>query len=161
VRAAAVADQQRVALRVVARAYGTRLHPHEPAIGVLAMPRRDALRDDRRAGVAADMRHLGAGVGLLAIVGDRDRIEFADRIVAFEDAARVLPGDRRAGFHLGPRDLRARAATGAALGHEIVDAALALGVARIPVLHGRIFDLRILMRDQFDDRGVQLVFIAL
>ena len=48
VGAAAVADQQRVALRVVARALGPRLHPHEAAIGVLAAPGRDALRDDRR-----------------------------------------------------------------------------------------------------------------
>ena len=53
------------------------------------------------------------------------------------------------------------AAAGAALGDEIVDAALALGVARIPVLHGRIFDLRILVRDQLDDRGMELVFVAL
>ena len=57
--------------------------------------------------------------------------------------------------------LALRAAAGAALGHEIVDAALALGVARIPVLHGRIFDLRVFVRDQLDDRGMQLVFVAL
>ena len=108
-----------------------------------------------------DMDHLGAGIGLLAVVGDRDRIELADRIVAFEDAARVFPGDRRAGLDLRPRDLRPRAAAGAALGDEIVDAALALGVAGIPVLHGRILDLRVLVRDQLDHRGVQLVLVAL
>src|SRR6476660_2345094 len=146
VRAAAVADQQRVALRVVACALRPRLHPNEPAIGILAAPGRNALRDDRRTRVAPDMDHLGAGVGLLAGVGDRDRIEFAARLVAFEDAARIFPGDRRAGLDLSPRDLRARAAASAALCHEIVDAALARGVAGIPVLHGRVFDLGILMR---------------
>src|SRR5207249_9837867 len=139
------------ALRIVARVLRPRLNAHAAAIGVLAAPGRDPLRDDRRRRVLTDMDHLGPGIGLLAVVGDRDRIEFADRIVTFEDAARVLPGDRRPGFHLGPRDLRARAAAGAALGDEIVDAALALGVARIPVLHGRIFDLRVRMLDQLDD----------
>src|SRR5205823_45593 len=77
------------------------------------------------------------------------------------DAARIFPGDRRAGLDLGPRNLRARAAAGAALGHEIVDAALTLGVTRVPVLHGRVLDLRVLVRDQLDHRGVQLVLVAL
>src|SRR3546814_16792734 len=49
------------------------------------------------------------------------------------------------------------------LGHEIIDAALAalaVLVAGIPVLDGRIFDLRIVQRDQFDDRRVKLVPVA-
>ncbi len=52
------------------------------------------------------------------------------------------------------------AAAVAALGDEIEDAALALGVARIPVLHRRIFDLGVVERDQFDHGGVQLVLVA-
>jgi hypothetical protein len=47
------------------------------------------------------------------------------------------------------------AAAVAALGDEIVDAALALGVARIPVLHRRILDLGVVERDQLDHRGMQ------
>src|SRR5207249_11305849 len=75
--------------------------------------------------------------------------------------ARVLPGDGRAGFDLRPGNLRVPAATGAALGDEVVDAALALLVAGVPVLHGRVLDLRTLAeRDQLDDGGVQLVLIA-
>src|SRR3546814_5663425 len=42
---------------------------------------------------------------------------------------------RRAGLDLGPRDLRVAAPAGAPLGHEVVDAADAVLVARIPVLH--------------------------
>ena len=49
----------------------------------------------------------------------------------------------------------------AALGDEIVDAAAAFRVARIPVLHRRIFDLGVVERDQLDDRGMQLVLVAL
>jgi len=47
-----------------------RLHAHQAAVAVLAEARRDALRDDRAAGVFADVDHLGAGVGLLVVVGD-------------------------------------------------------------------------------------------
>src|ERR1700739_4384832 len=49
----------------------------------------------------------------------------------------------------------------AALGDEIVNSALAFRIARIPVLHGRIFNFRPFERDEFHDRGMQLVFIAL
>src|SRR5271169_3778181 len=107
------------------------------------------------------MDHLSTGIGLLAVVGDRDRIKLADRLVPFEDAARVFPGDRRASLDLGPRDLGPGATAGAALGHEIVDAALALGVAGVPILHGRVFYLRVFMRDQLDDGSVELVLVAL
>jgi hypothetical protein len=72
---------------------------------------------------AADMDHLGAGVGLLPMVGQGDRIELADAAVAAQDAARILPGDRRTGFHLGPGNVGARATALAALGDEVVDAA--------------------------------------
>ena len=126
VGAAAVADQHRVALGVVARVVGALQHPHQAAIGVVAAAGGDALGDDPRAGVLADVDHLGAGVGLLVVVGQRDRVELADRVVALQDAARVLPGDRRAGLDLGPGDLGVAAAAGAALGDEVVDAAPAL-----------------------------------
>ncbi len=87
---------------MIARAVCLRHDAHEAAIGLLRAAGRDALRDDRAAGIAADMNHLGAGIGLLIVVGDGDRIELADRVVAAQDAARVLPGNRRAGLDLGP-----------------------------------------------------------
>jgi hypothetical protein len=68
--------------------------------------------------------------------------------------------DRRAGLDLGPGDLRVAAAAGAALGDEVVDAALAVLVARIPVLHRGVLDLGIIQRHQLDDGGVQLVLVA-
>ncbi len=48
----------------------------------------------------------------------------------------------------------------AALGHEVVNPALALGVAGVPILHGRVLDLRVVQRDQLDHRGVKLVLVA-
>src|SRR5215212_255909 len=105
------------------------------------------------------MDHLGAGIDLLEAVGYRDRIEFAARIIAAQNAAWIFPGDGGAGLDLGPGDLGVAAAAVAALGHEIINTTPAMLVAGIPVLHGRVFDLGIFQRDQFDDRGVELVFI--
>ena len=56
--------------------------------------------------------------------------------------------------------LRPRARAQRALGDEVEDPALALGVARIPVLDGRIFYLGVLVRVDFDHRGVELVLVA-
>ena len=47
-----------------------------------------------------------------------------------------------------------------ALGDEVIDTALALGIAGVPVLHRRVLDLGIVQRHQFHHRCVQLVFIA-
>ena len=94
------------------------------------------------------------------VVGDGDRVELAHRVVALEDTARVLPGDRRAGLDLRPRDLRVHAPAGAALGDEIENAALAVLVAGIPVLDRRVFDLGVVERDELHHRRVELVLIA-
>src|SRR4029079_3343682 len=125
--------QQRIALGEVAHILGAREDAHQPAVGVVRSPRADALRHDGRARVGADVDHLGAGVGLLAVVGQRDRIEFADAAIALQKAAWIFPGDRAAGLDLGPADLRAVARAKRALGDEIEDPAAAFLVARIPV----------------------------
>src|SRR5690606_6382962 len=77
VRAALLADQQAVALGVVARALGAGGDLDQAAVGVLAAAGADALADDLALGALADVDHLGAGVGLLAVVGERDRVELA------------------------------------------------------------------------------------
>src|SRR4029079_4487377 len=101
-RAALVADQKAIALRVVACALCLREHLHKTPIGTLPACGGDACGDDGRARVLADMDHLGPGIGLLEIVGNLNRVEFADRVVALENAAWILPGDRRAGLDLRP-----------------------------------------------------------
>ena len=161
VRPAVRADQHRIALRIVARVLGLRHHLHQAAITVVRFAGRNSLRDDRRLRVLAEVDHLRAGVGLLRVVRQRDRVKFADRIVALQNARRIFPGDRRTCFDLRPRDFRIATRALAALGHEVVNAALAFFVARVPVLHGRIFDLRIVQRDQLDHRRVQLVRVEL
>src|SRR5690348_11961093 len=160
VRAAFIADQKRTALRVIARALRVLENLHLAAIRVLAKACGNSLRDDGAARVVPDVYHRRAGVGLLAIVGQGDGIAVADGVVALQNAARIFPGDRGAGFDLRPGNFRIDSGALAALGDEIVDPATAFLVAGIPVLHGRILDLRVVQSDQLDDRGVQLVFIA-
>src|SRR5439155_27154052 len=46
------------------------------------------------------------------------------------------------------------------LSDEIVDASLSLLVSRIPVLHRRILDRSVVVRDQLDYGRMQLVFVA-
>ena len=57
--------------------------------------------------------------------------------------------------------LRVLAGALAALRHEVVDAALAVLVARVPVLNRRVLDLRVVQRDELDDGRVELVHVAL
>ena len=104
------------------------------------------------------MDHLGTGIGLLEMVGHRHRIELSDRIVARQNTARVFPRNSRTGFDLRPRQPGVFAAN-SAFGHEIIDASLALLVARIPVLDGGILHLGILLDDDFDHGGMQLVLV--
>ena len=87
------------------------------------------------------MNHLGAGIGLLVVVGDGDGIELANRVVALQDAARIFPGDGCAGLDLGPGNLGIASLTDAALGDEVEDTAAAVLIAGVPVLDGRVLDL--------------------
>jgi hypothetical protein len=152
-------DEQRVAAGGVPGAGGRAQYLDEPAVGVLGAAGRDPLGDDGARRVPADVDHLRAGVGLLAVCGDGHRVELADRVVALQDDTRVLPGDRRSRLHLGPGDLRPVTCS-APLGHEVVDAAAAVGVTGVPVLHGRVLDRRVVEGDELHDRRVQLVLVA-
>src|SRR5207249_10024574 len=133
--AATIAQEQRIALRVVA-SVGRAFHDlHQAPVRVLAVAARNALGDDRALRVLADVDHLGPGIGLLLVVGDGHRVELAHRAVALQDATGILPGNGRTGLHLRPGDLRIPAHALAALGDEVVNAALTFLVAGIPVLH--------------------------
>jgi hypothetical protein len=88
-----IADQERVALRVVPRT-GCALHDlHLASIGVLAMTGRNAFGDDGAARVLAHVDHFGPGVGLLVVVGEGNRVELTHRVLTLQDAARILPGN--------------------------------------------------------------------
>ena len=132
----------------------------QTAIGVLAPARRDPFRHDGAARILAEMNHFCAGIRLLAQVGERDRVELANGVIAFEDATRIFPGDSRARFYLGPGDFRVVASAFPALGDEVEDAAFAVLITRIPILHRRIFNHCTFFGDELHDRGMQLIFIA-
>ena len=140
-------DEQRVALGVVLAVLEMLRHVDEAAIGRAARADADALRDDVAGRFVSGVDHLRAGVLVLAVAGQGDGKNFAARLAAFHDDARILHRQARADvaidpFHLGffVRD--------AALGHEIED-------VRRPVLDGDVLDLGAFQRDQLDDRAVQ------
>src|SRR4029077_4677444 len=124
-RAAMVADEERVAIGEVASALRVAVRGDEAAVGVAGAASGDTLGDDPARRVLAEVDHLGTGVDLLAPVGDGDRVKLALRMVAAQDTARIFPGDGGAGLDLSPGNLRVRAAAIAALGDEVVDAAAA------------------------------------
>ena len=152
-----VADQHRVTLAVIASPHSLGADLHQPAVAIAGVAGTDALTHNRGSGARTHMHHLGAGVGLLSVVGESHRIELPDRIGALEHTTGVLPGDRRARFHLGPADLAALAAALAALGHEVVDTTHAILIAGVPILYGGVFDRGIIEGHQLHHRGVQLV----
>ena len=154
------ADQEAVALGIVAGVLRPGVHPHEAAVAVLAAAGGNTLGDDPALGVPADMDHLRPRIGLLEIVRDRDGVELGGGIVAFQDGGRVLPGDGGTRFHLRPTEVCTAALADAALGHEVQDAALAVGVAGVPVLNGGVLDIGILLHDDFHDGGMELLLVA-
>src|SRR5690606_2673996 len=143
---ALLADEQRIALGEVARVLGLGRHAHQTAISVTAVAGGDALGNDRAAGVAPDMDHFGAGIGLLAVIADGHRVKLTGGVVAAQHHAGIFPGDGGTGFDLGPGNVGTSAAALTALGDEVVDAAHTVLVARVPVLHRGIFDLGVFER---------------
>ena len=121
----------------------------------------DALGNDAADRVLAEMQHLGAAVDLLVTVGDRDRVELAARIVAAQDAgsdtSRLSPSRSPPASRISSSESPRQSPR---LVTKLKMPPLPLLVAGIPVLHGRIFDLGIVQRDQLDHRGVELVFVA-
>ena len=157
---AGLAEQERIALRVVAYTLSAREHLDHATIGVLGVTCRDTFGDDTRARVASDMDHLGAGVGFLVVVGDSHRIEFSLTVVAFEHAGGIFPGDGRTCLDLCPRDFREVASAEGALGDEVIDTAFAELIARIPVLDRGVLDLGTFVDVDLDDSSVKLVLVA-
>src|SRR3990170_2923258 len=159
VRPALAPEEEGIALGVIARVRRTLEDPHLATVRVVSMARGDALRDDRASGVLPDVDHLRACVRLLVVVRQGHGVEFADAVVPLEDAARVLPRDRAARLDLGPRTPRVHPAALPALRHEVVDPAAALFVTGVPVLDRGVLDLRVVERDELDDRRMELVLV--
>ena len=158
-RPAAGADKEAVALRIVPGVHGILSHPHQAAVAVLAHSGRYALGHDAAPGAPAQVNHLGAGIGLLMVVGDGHRIKLRGGKIPFQDGGWVFPGNGAAGFHLGPAKVAAAPLADAALGHEVQDTALAIRISGIPVLDGGVLDIGILFHDDFHHGGVQLLFV--
>src|SRR5438552_6793728 len=160
VGAAFVADQKRVALRVVTSIFSALQNLHHSAIRILSVAGRNSFRNDRAPGVLADVDHLCAGIGLLIIVGYRNGVERAGRVISHQNAAGIFPGDRRSGFDLRPGNLRIHTLALPALCDEVVNPAAAFIVAGIPVLNGGVTDLGVFESNQLDHGSMELIAVT-
>ncbi len=120
----------------------------------------DTLRNDSTLGILTHVNHLGTRISLLIVVGYGNAVELSHRVIATQDARRILPSDSRTCLHLCPTQLRVDTTQVASLGHKIEDATLSVLITRIPVLHGRVFYLGIVLDDNLDDSRMELVLIT-
>ncbi len=144
---------------MIACVLGMDTHLDESAIGVLAVSGGYTFGYNARARVAADVDHLRARVRLLPVISNGHRVELGGRVVAFEDARRVFPRDGGTGLDLRPGQACVLVGD-AAFGNKIIDTALTVLVARVPVLDGGVLDLGVLVNHYLDDRCMELVLIA-
>ncbi len=121
----------------------------QAAVGGAAAAAGDRLRDDRRGRVRRQVHHLGAGVLVLALAGERDREHLALGVLAHQPDGRVLHRDLRADVAVDPLHGGAGLGLGP-LGDQVVD------VVR-PVLDRRVAAAAALLHDDLDDRRVQRV----
>src|SRR5215217_1736773 len=158
-RAAAIPDEHRIALGVVAGTGCLGQHLDQTPITVLPPARGNTLRYDRAPRVLSHMDHLGSGIRLLPAIHYRHRVELANGVVSLENDAGIFPSDGRAGLHLSPGDLGVGSGTLPALGDEVIDPSAAFLVAGVPVLHGGVFDGGAFEGYQLHYGRVQLVFV--
>ena len=159
-RSTIATQQQRVAGTVVTGIVGIGCGTNQTTIGVLAMSCRNTLRDDGTLGVLTHVNHLGTGISLLIVVGNSYAVELSYRVVATQDAGRILPGNRRTRLYLSPAQLRVHTAQVASLGYQIQHATLTMFITRIPVLNGRVLHLSIILDNNLYDSCMELVLIT-
>ena len=159
-RSTIAAQQQRVAGTIVACIVGIGCGTNQSTIGILAMSCRNTLRDDGTLGVLTHVNHLGTGISLLIVVGNSHTVELSYRVVATQDAGRILPGNRRTRLYLSPAQLRVHTTQVASLGYQVQHTTLTMLITRIPVLNSRVFHLSIVLDNYLDNSRMKLILIT-
>jgi len=149
-----IADQHEVAIGEVTRADRTAVRRGPNPDTCCWNPGRDAL-EMIRSWYCAEMNHLGAGIDLLAAIGDRDRVELSARIVTAQDAARVFQVIAEP-VSTGSRNLERWPRQWPALVTKL-KMPPALRVGPDTSSGPSKLDLGVVKRDQLDHRGVQLI----
>ena len=159
-RSTIAAQQQRVAGTIVACIVGIGCGTNQSTIGILAMSCRNTLRDDGTLGVLTHVNHLGTSISLLIVVGNSHTVELSYRVVATQDAGRILPGNRRTRLYLSPAQLRVHTTQVASLGYQVQHTTLTMLITRIPVLNSRVFHLSIVLDNYLDNSRMKLILIT-
>ena len=147
VGAAVGVDQQGIALGVVLAAFEVFGNVDLAAIGAAASADADGFADDVGSRLIGGVDHLGAGVLVLAIVGEGDADDFAAGAFALHDHAGIFHRQAAADVAVDPfhfRILMGDAAFGDEIEHVVG-----------PILDGDVLDLGALHGHQFHDRTVE------
>ena len=159
-RTALIAQQQGVALAIVAGIVRFLGNAHQTAVRVFAPSGGDTLADDSAAGILSEMNHLCTGICLLVIIGYRHAVKLCRGVIARKDTGRIFPGNGRTGFHLRPGQFAIYPFAVSAFRYEIIHAAFAFGITRIPVLDSAVLHFRTVVHHNLHNGGMQLVFVT-
>ena len=147
VGAGVAVDEQGVALGVVLATLEVARDVDLAAVGGAAFADGNGFGNDVGRRFIRGVDHLGAGVLVLAGIGECDRDHLAAGAAAFHDHAGVFHGEARADVAIDPADFGVLHGE-AALGDEVEDIAA-------PVLDGDVLDLGTFERDEFHHGRVQ------
>ena len=136
-------------------------HFYFSPVRVTAEPGGDTFRNDPAPGIVTDMDHLCTGICLLIIIGNRYRIKLTYRTVSFQDSAGIFPGNSRTGLYLSPDQTGIFAPADSSFSNEIINSAFSILIPGIPILYRTVFHFCIFLDDDFHNRCMQLIFIAL
>ena len=145
-------DQQRIALHAGTRAVRALVDLDQAAVGSPPAAAGHGLGHDVARRVGRQVQHLGAGVLMLALAGERHREHLTLGVLAGHPHRRVFHCDLGADVAVDPLHGRARLGAGP-LGHQVVD------VVR-PVLDGRVADPCTGFHDDLDHCRVQGVALV-
>ena len=156
-----IAQKQRVTLREISGILTILNHLYLSSVRIGTIPSRNSFRNNPATGVIPNMDHFSPRVCLLVIIRHGHGIKFTDRPVALQYRTRVFPSDSRTRLHLCPNQFGIIPFTNTSFGHEIIDTAFPVLISRVPVLHGTIFYLRVLLYHNLHDSRMQLILVPL
>src|ERR1700720_729201 len=132
--AAAVPDQQRIALGKIAGLIGFGPYLHQSTIAVIPLSGRNTFGDNTAPGITAYMVHFSTGIGNLFVTRYGNGIKFTGGMIPLQDHTGVFPGNGRAGLYLCPGDLGMCPFADPPFGDKIIDPPLPVLITRVPVL---------------------------
>ena len=140
-------NEEGVAFGVIFAVFEMLRHVHEPAVSGTTGADRDRFGNDVAGGFIRPVDHLGPGILVLTVAGQRDRKHFAPRFPPFQNDPGIFHGQARTNIAVDPFNLGFLVGQ-PPFGDEVEN------IGR-PVLDRDVLDLRTLQCDQLDHGAMQ------